>query len=178
MTTHLATLSLTTTAIELRRASMDHVSAIIALLADDPLGASRESTESDADLQPYREAFNDIDGDPRQLLVVAVAGGEVVGTMQLTFIPGLSRRGALRAQIEAVRVRDDFRGLGLGQAMFGWAIGEAQRRGCVMIQLTADKTRTNAHRFYTRLGFVASHEGFKLDMRSQSAVDSAEFFDA
>lgn len=151
---------------------MEDVSAIVELLADDPLGASRESHESDADLRPYRKAFDDIDGDPRQLLVVAVADHDVVGTMQLSFIPGLSRRGSLRAQIEAVRVRDDFRGAGLGRAMFGWAIDEAQRRGCAMVQLTADKTRTDAHRFYTRLGFVASHEGLKLDLSSRPGGES------
>lgn len=123
-------------------------------------------------MRPYREAFDDIDGDPRQLLVVAVAGDDVVGTMQLSFIPGLSRRGALRAQIEAVRVRDDYRSQGLGRAMFAWAIDEAERRGCAMVQLTADKTRTDAHRFYARLGFVASHEGFKLDLRSRPAGES------
>lgn len=96
--------------------------------------------------------------------MVATAAGEVVGTMQLSFIPGLSRRGALRAQIEAVRVRGDYRGQGLGRAMFDWAIGEARRRGCALVQLTTDKTRTDAHRFYDGLGFVASHEGLKLEL--------------
>ena len=82
--------------------------------------------------------------------------------MQLSFLPGLARRGALRAQIEAVRVHDDLRGSGLGSAMFAWAIDEARRRGCALVQLTTDKSRTSAHRFYERLGFVASHEGMKL----------------
>jgi len=84
--------------------------------------------------------------------------------MQLSFLPGLARRGALRAQIEAVRVRDDFRGGGLGAAMLAWAIDEARRRGCALVQLTTDKSRTSAHRFYERLGFVASHEGMKLTL--------------
>jgi GNAT superfamily N-acetyltransferase len=85
-----------------------------------------------------------------------------VATLQLSFIPGLARRGALRAQIEAVRVADACRGGGLGAAMMVWAIGEARRRGCALVQLTSDKSRTSAHRFYERLGFVATHEGMKL----------------
>ena len=87
---------------------------------------------------------------------------DVVATLQLSFIPGLARRGALRAQIEAVRVADACRGGGLGAAMMAWAIGEARRRGCALVQLTSDKSRTSAHRFYERLGFVATHEGMKL----------------
>jgi len=94
--------------------------------------------------------------------VVAVDGPDVVGTMQLSFIPGLSRQGALRAQVEAVRVAAGHRGRGLGAAMLGWAIAEARRRGCALVQLTTDKSRDAAHRFYERLGFVASHEGMKL----------------
>src|SRR5215217_3218946 len=104
-----------------------------------------------------------MDADPAQLLVVVTdAADAVVATLQLTFIPGLARRGALRAQIEAVRVRADLRGRGLGQALFAWAIEEASRRGCALVQLTTDKRREDAHRFYGRLGFTASHEGFKL----------------
>ena len=90
------------------------------------------------------------------------AAGAVGGTLQLTFIPGLARRGGLRAQIEAVRVREDLRGGGVGHALFAWAIDEARRRGCVLVQLTSDKRRAEAHRFYGRLGFTASHDGFKL----------------
>jgi GNAT superfamily N-acetyltransferase len=116
----------------------------------------------DADLAAYTTAFLAIDADPAHLLVVAESSGEIVGTMQLSFMPGLARRGELRAQIEAVRVAESFRGSGLGAAMMGWAIGEARRRGCGLVQLTSDKSRTDAHRFYQRLGFVASHEGMKL----------------
>ena len=90
--------------------------------------------------------------------------GAVAGTLQLTVIPGLARRGALRAQIEAVRVREDLRGQGLGHELFAWAVEEARRRGCALVQLTTDKRRADAHRFYGRLGFVASHEGFKLHL--------------
>ena len=134
------------------------------LLAEDPVGQTRDTGTSDADLGPYRRAFELVDADPAHLLVVAKAGAEVVGTMQLSFIPGLARRGALRAQIEAVRVLESYRSRGLGSAMFGWAIAEARRRDCALVQLTTDKTRTDAHRFYDRLGFIASHEGLKLQL--------------
>jgi GNAT superfamily N-acetyltransferase len=95
---------------------------------------------------------------------VAADGAEVVATMQLTFIAGLSRRGALRMQIEAVRVAASQRGRGLGAAMMEWAIERARLRGCAVVQLTTDKSRTDAHRFYQRLGFLASHEGLKLTL--------------
>jgi len=94
--------------------------------------------------------------------VVAESGPDIVATMQLSFIPGLARHGALRAQIEAVRVHEAYRSRGLGAAMLNWAIAEARRRDCALVQLTTDKSRTSAHRFYERLGFVASHEGMKL----------------
>jgi GNAT superfamily N-acetyltransferase len=142
-----------------RRAARDDVGAIVALIAADQIGATRDG----GDLAPYERAFAAIDADPAQLLVaVTDAGGAVVGTLQLTFIPGLARRGALRAQIEAVRVREDLRGGGVGHALFAWAIEEARRRGCALVQLTSDRRRTEAHRFYGRLGFTASHDGFKL----------------
>jgi len=146
----------------LRPASIDDVRAIVELLAADQLGATRDGADDDEGLEPYRRAFEAIDADPAQLLLVADSGGEIVATMQLSFLPGLARRGALRAQIEAVRVRVDQRGSGLGGELMIWAIEEARRRGCALVQLTSDKRRTDAHRFYERLGFVASHEGFKL----------------
>ncbi|KAE8764951.1 GNAT family N-acetyltransferase [Georgenia thermotolerans] len=142
----------------LRRARAADLPALVRLLADDQLGATRDG----GDLEPYRRAFAAIDADPAQLLVVAEADGAVVGTLQLTVIPGLARRGALRAQVEAVRVSAARRGRGLGRAMIGWVIEEARRRGCALVQLTTDKRRTDAHRFYERLGFAASHEGMKL----------------
>ena len=142
----------------LRRATAADLPALVRLLADDQLGTARDG----GDLTPYRRAFAAIDTDPAQLLVVAEADGAVVGTLQLTIIPGLARRGALRAQVEAVRVGADRRGRGLGGAMMAWVIEEARRRGCALVQLTTDKRRTDAHRFYERLGFAASHEGMKL----------------
>jgi ribosomal protein S18 acetylase RimI-like enzyme len=158
--------------IRLRRATAGDLPALVALLADDPLGRTREAPAGDD--SPYRDAFESIDRDPAHLLVVAEDGGAddgvgaVVGTLQFSVVPGLSRRGALRAQIEAVRVRADLRDQGLGRAMLEWAIGEAGRRGCALVQLTTDKTRSDARRFYERLGFVASHEGLKLTLPASS----------
>jgi GNAT superfamily N-acetyltransferase len=144
-----------------RRAARADVPAIVDLIAADQIGATRDG----GDVAPYERAFAAIDADPAQLLVVVTdAGHAVVGTLQLTFIPGLARRGGVRAQIEAVRVREDLRGRGLGGALFRWAIGEARRRGCALVQLTSDKRREEAHRFYGRLGFAATHEGFKLGL--------------
>jgi GNAT superfamily N-acetyltransferase len=144
---------------DVRRAVRRDVAAIVGLIAADQIGATRDG----GDMAPYERAFAVIAADPAQLLVVlADAGGAVVGTLQLMFIPGLARRGALRAQIEAVRVREDLRGRGLGEALIAWAIEEARRRDCALVQLTSDKRRADAHRFWARLGFAASHEGFKL----------------
>jgi GNAT superfamily N-acetyltransferase len=157
-----ATLPLAGGPVELRRATAADLPALVALLADDPLGAAREV--AGGDLAPYRRAFDLVDGDPAHLLLAAVDGDAVVGTLQLTFLPGLARRGALRAQIEAVRVSSGQRSLGLGAAMLGWAADEARRRGCGLVQLTTDKSRPDAHRFYERLGFTATHEGMKLQL--------------
>lgn len=158
----LATLDLGPSPVVLRRALAADVPAIVDLIAADQLGATRAAAQTAEDLAAYQRAFRAIDDDPAQLLVVAEAEQAVVATIQLTFIPGLARRGALRAQIEAVRVSQAYRGGGLGAAMFSWAIDEARQRGCALVQLTTDKSRTAAHRFYERLGFVASHEGMKL----------------
>ena len=146
----------------LRRAAAQDVPAIVNLLATDQLGATRDGVRTPEDLARYQRAFRAIDDDPAHILIVAESDGEVVATMQVSFIPGLARRGAQRAQLEAVRVADAWRGRGLGAAMMAWAIAEARRRGCALVQLTSDKSRTSAHRFYERLGFVASHEGMKL----------------
>ncbi|MFD8395688.1 GNAT family N-acetyltransferase [Streptomyces sp. NPDC059680] len=147
--------------LEIRRATADDLPAIVAMLADDPLGAQRESPD---DMTPYRAALARLEADPNQHLVVAVRGDRVIGTLQLTIIPGLSRKGTTRALIEAVRVHADERGSGLGSLLIEWAIGTARRLGCRMVQLTSDKARTDAHRFYERLGFSATHEGFKLPL--------------
>lgn len=145
--------------LEIRRATREDVPLIVAMLRDDPLGAARETEPSDP---VYLAAYEAIAADPHQWLVVGVHAGEVVATMQLTVIPGLSRRGARRALIEAVRVRSDQRGGGYGQTLIAWAIDKARAEGCVMVQLTTDRSRVDAHRFYERLGFENSHLGYKL----------------
>ncbi|MFD4529427.1 GNAT family N-acetyltransferase [Streptomyces sp. NPDC058470] len=147
--------------LEIRAAVPDDVPAIVAMLADDPLGAQRESPE---DLTPYLAALKRLSGDANQHLVVAVREDRVVGTLQLTVIPGLSRKGATRSIIEGVRIHADERGSGLGTRLIGWAIEESRRQNCRLVQLTSDVTRTDAHRFYERLGFTASHLGFKLQL--------------
>jgi len=146
-----------------RRATAADVGAIVAMLADDLLGASRENAASAVD-DCYRAAFEEIDVDPNQFLCVVEDGPRIVGTLQLTFIPGLSRNGAKRGQIEAVRIVSDRRGGKLGEAMFAWAIRECRERGCSLVQLTTDKARPDAHRFYDRLGFEPTHIGYKLEI--------------
>jgi ribosomal protein S18 acetylase RimI-like enzyme len=144
-----------------RAATADDLPAILALLVDDELGKLRE--DLGPPLNPrYLEAFAAIARDPNQLLAVADQDGHVVGCLQLTFIPGLSRAGMWRGQIEAVRVAAAQRGSGVGKAMMLWAIEQCRARGCGLVQLTTDKRRTDAHRFYAGLGFEASHEGMKL----------------
>lgn len=144
-----------------RRAREDDVDAIVHLLMDDVLGKAREDA-SEHSAEDYLRAFAAIDSDPNQILVVASDGEEVVGTLQLSFIPGLARKGAWRAQIEAVRIASSRRGAGIGKEMIRWAVSESRRRGCRQVQLTSDKRRTDAHRFYEGLGFAASHIGYKL----------------
>lgn len=143
----------------IREAVRADLPAVVALLADDVLGKGRDVPVVD---EAYERAFADIDADPRNVLVVADDDGQIAASMQVTYIPGLGRHGAERSLVEAVRVRSDRRGQGIGQQLMAWAIAEARARGCALVQLTSDKTRTDAHRFYTRLGFVGSHEGMKL----------------
>jgi GNAT superfamily N-acetyltransferase len=142
----------------IRRATAGDLDAVVALLADDELGRTREKPGDPC----YAEAFAAIERDPNQFLAVIEDGGEVVGCLQLSFIPGLSRRGLWRGQIESVRVAASRRGAGFGRVLFEWAIAECRRRGCGLVQLTTDKARPDALRFYETLGFVASHEGMKL----------------
>ena len=158
----LETLDLGPDRVILRRAEASDVPGIVGLLAADQLGATRDGVGGAEDLAVYQAAFEAIDRDPAHLLVVAQSGPDLVATMQLSFLPGLARRGALRAQIEAVRVHQAYRSRGLGAALFAWAIDESRRRHCALVQLTTDKSRTSAHRFYERLGFAATHEGMKL----------------
>jgi ribosomal protein S18 acetylase RimI-like enzyme len=147
----------------IRRATHEDVPAIVRLLADDELGRLRESADEPLP-RSYFAAFEAIDRDPRHELVVVERAGEVIGTLQLTFLPYLTYRGGMRAQIEAVRVDRRHRDLGIGQRLFTWAIGRARSEGCHLVQLTTNASRGDAHRFYERLGFVASHVGMKLDL--------------
>jgi ribosomal protein S18 acetylase RimI-like enzyme len=144
-----------------RSATVDNLPAIVALLMDDPLGKLREDLSTP--LNPaYLAAFEAIERDPNQLLAVADEAGEMVGCLQLSFLPGLSHLGMWRGQIEGVRVASSRRGSGIGKTMIQWAIEECRGRGCGLVQLTTDKRRVDARRFYEGLGFVASHEGMKL----------------
>lgn len=147
--------------VSIRPAEHDDVPAIVGLLADDFLGANRETP---ADLGPYYAAFAAIQGDPNQALAVLEHEHAVAGTLQLSFMPGLSHRGAWRCEIEAVRIAAGLRGNGLGELLVQWALEAARARGCRLVQLTSDNTRTDAHRFYQRLGFVQSHQGFKFTL--------------
>lgn len=143
-----------------RKANKADVPDIVRMLADDPLGALREDLSH---MEIYERAFEQIDQDPHQeLIVVESETHEIIGTFQLTFIPYLSHKGSIRTLIEAVRVREDQRGKGVGEKMFQWAIQRSGEKGASLIQLTSDKKRPDAIRFYEKLGFVASHEGFKL----------------
>jgi GNAT superfamily N-acetyltransferase len=147
--------------VTLRPARREDVCAIVAMLADDALGASREVL-SDPLPQAYYDAFEEMARDPNNRLLIAEKGGAVVGTLQITYIRGLSRGGMRRALIEAVRVASDKRGEGIGEEIIRAVIALARAEGCAMVQLTTDKSRKDAHRFYERLGFAASHEGMKL----------------
>ena len=153
----------TTTQISFRLATRDDLDGIVRMLADDPLGARRETYASPLP-ESYRTAFEKIEKDPNNELVVAALGGRVVGVMQVTFIPYLTYRGSWRALIEGVRVDSSIRSSGVGRKMFEWAIERARQRGCHLVQLTSDKSRPDAIRFYETLGFVASHEGLKLHL--------------
>lgn len=147
-----------------RRACRADVPAIVAMLADDKLGHQREAF---ADPLPdvYYAAFARIDADPNNLLIVACLADQIVGTLQLTFIPYLTFKGGTRAQIEAVRVHADYRGQGLGRRFFEWAITCAKERDCHVVQLTTNKERDRARDFYDALGFEATHDGMKLYLK-------------
>jgi GNAT superfamily N-acetyltransferase len=147
-----------------RIATRADVPAILELLADDSVSRARDGVVSETADAAHWAAFEAIDADPRNELIVADDDGRVVGTFQLTFTPSLSRGGAERMTIEAVRVRSDLRGRGVGRSMMEWAINRGRERGCRLAQLTTDKKRADAHRFYESLGFTASHEGMKLPL--------------
>jgi GNAT superfamily N-acetyltransferase len=157
---------MTSATVTFRDARRADVPRIVALLADDALGASREAGSSQGGelADAYLSAFEQVQASPGNRIIVAEADGQVVGTLQLTLIPGLSRQGMTRAQIEAVRVAASQRGHGLGHMMINWAIAQAREAGCGLVQLTSDKQRPGAIRFYESLGFSATHEGLKLGL--------------
>lgn len=146
-----------------RAASADDLPAIVALLDDDEQSKGREDASLPLD-QRYIAAFEAIDADPNQMQIVAELDGAVVGTMQLSFLPGIAFRGGWRGQIEAVRIAGSLRGQGLGRQMIEWAVERFRERGCHMAQLTSMSTRTDAHRFYEQMGWNKSHAGFKLKL--------------
>ena len=147
--------------LRIRAATRADLAAIVGLLANDPLGATRERATEPLP-ESYLQAFGEIASDSRNELVVAESDGAIVGTLQLTFMPYLTYQGGTRAQIEAVRVAGHRRGGGIGAQLIRWAIGRAEDRGCHLVQLTTDKSRADAQRFYEELGFRATHEGMKL----------------
>ena len=147
---------------KIRKATKNDISVIVAMLADDELGKKRENFQ-DPLPSVYYAAFEEIDSDKNQeLIVVEDDNSEIIGTLQLTFIQYLTYRGGVRAQIEAVRIRKDKRGMGLGKTMFEWAIKRAKERKAHLLQLTTDKQRPKAIKFYIELGFKPSHEGMKI----------------
>ncbi|MBP1993035.1 GNAT family N-acetyltransferase [Paenibacillus eucommiae] len=148
---------------DIRTALQSDLEAIVRLLADDELGVSRERFETPLP-QAYIDAFSEIQGQKGNSILVAVEDNEVIGCLQLTFVPGLARLGMTRAQIEGVRVDKQYRSRGIGEALFRHAIDSAKANCCGLVQLTTDKKRNDAHRFYERLGFVSSHEGMKLSL--------------
>ncbi len=146
-----------------RRAGAQDVPAIVAMLADDAFGRGREQAGSE--LHPaYARAFEAIAADPNQLLAVAECAGAIVGTLQISFLPGLSHLGAWRGEIEAVRIDSRLRGRGLGRQMLLWAIEQCRARGCRLVQLTTNAARVDAQRFYEQIGFERSHIGFKYQL--------------
>jgi GNAT superfamily N-acetyltransferase len=158
----LAEIPLNSSMLAIRRATPDDVPRLVDLLRDDPVGAQRDGLVGDVDLAPFRTAFAAIDANPRALLVVAEVDGLVVGMAQLTELQSLGRGGVKRGEVESVRVAADWQGRGVGTALLGWVCDEARRRGCVLAQLTSDKRRVDAIRFYEQFGFRATHEGLKL----------------
>ena len=143
-----------------RAARADDLDALVQMLADDALGATRECPSNPLPTS-YKQAFAAIEADPNNELIVAEQDGEIAGMLQLTYIPYLTYQGSWRALVEGVRIAGSRRGQGLGRTLFEWAIERAEERGCRLIQLTTDKQRPDALRFYENLGFVASHEGRK-----------------
>lgn len=149
----------------IRPAKKEDIPAIVQMIANDKLGRLRENFQSPLPSE-YYDAFENIDASPNQeLMVMEEDSGKIIGTLQLSFIQYLTYQGGTRAQIEAVRIHEDYRGKGIGQHLFEWAIQKAKEKGAHVVQLTTDKKRPDAINFYEKLGFKASHEGMKLHLQ-------------
>ena len=151
-------------ALTFRLATQEDLLEIIAMLADDTLGAGREKPATEVS-DKYIQAFQKIQSDPNQELTIVEMNGDKVATFQMTFIQYLTYEGGLRAQIEAVRTNSRYRGQGIGTRVFEYAINRAKEKGCHMVQLTSDKKRPDAIRFYESIGFISTHEGMKLKLK-------------
>jgi len=146
----------------IRQATIKDVPLLVEMIAKDKLGKKRENFRVPLP-KKYLEAFTKIESDPNQeLVVIEDEDKNVIGTLQLSFLQYLTYQGGIRAQIEQVRVHENYRGQGIGQHLFEWAIDRAKKKGAHVVQLTTDKQRPEALRFYENLGFKASHEGMKL----------------
>lgn len=150
--------------IKFRQATREDLPEIVRMLADDFLGAQRERYENPLP-ESYVKAFEEIDADKNNELIVAEIDSEIVGTLQITFTPSISLQGGKRATVESVRVDAKQRGKGLGKELMLWAIDRAKREGCYLLQLTTNSERTDAHRFYESLGFDGSHLGMKVYLK-------------
>ena len=149
--------------LQYREATADDIESLVKLLADDPLGTTREDTSSPINPH-YIDAFHHINNDPNNKLMIVEHEDSLVGMLQLTFIPYLTHTGSWRCLIEGVRIAENFRGMGMGSKFIRWAIDDARSKGCSIVQLTSDKQRPEAIKFYESLGFKATHEGFKLKL--------------
>jgi ribosomal protein S18 acetylase RimI-like enzyme len=150
--------------LKFRQATREDLPEIVRMLADDFLGSARERYENPLP-ESYVKAFEEIDADKNNELIVAERDGEIVGMLQLTFTPSISFQGGKRATVESVRVDSKYRGQGIGKEMMRWVINRAREEGCISLQLTTNSERTDAHRFYENLGFKVSHLGMKLSLK-------------
>ena len=150
--------------LKFRHATREELPEIVRMLADDFLGAARERDETPLP-ESYIKAFEEIEADKNNELIIAETDGEIVGTLQITFTPSISFQGGKRATVESVRVDGKFRGRGIGKELMLWAIERARKENCIAVQLTTNAERADAHRFYENLGFKGSHLGMKFYLK-------------
>lgn len=148
----------------IRKAEKNDIEAILQIMLEDMIG-EKEDYDGNKIHENYIKAFETINRNDWQYLAVAVQNSKVIGTFQLSFIPNIIYTGALICLVEAVLVSSEYRGKGIGSYMMKWAIDTAKEKGCRLVELTSNKLRNDAHRFYKQLGFIATHEGFKLDLK-------------